>query len=270
MKLYIKIVIMLFLAGIVFSTIVNAGDPLENDSQFLWTDPDDDGLLTGYELLIGSDPYNSDSDNDGLDDFWEDQNYMDPTDSSDAHLDNDYYPANDFTVGENAAEFKAIHTWDNGRRDMTWPGTDIVFTDVVFNENSMHYDNYEEYYRPVMNEQGKIKILKTDPNDPNSDDDHLLDPDDVEPLKYNPAGTIDGNNEYADENDNTANNNQNILEDFLIIQDHYNKFEVINFNFGSTGSDFDFGFEQITSNQNQLAPIKERNIILPDAENDGI
>jgi len=69
MKLYIKIVIMLFLAGIVFSTIVNAGDPLENDSQFLWTDPDDDGLLTGYELLIGSDPYNSDSDNDGLDDF---------------------------------------------------------------------------------------------------------------------------------------------------------------------------------------------------------
>ena len=48
-----------------------AGDPLNKDTQFLNSDPDGDSITTWEEFTVGTDPFNTDSDNDGLPDWWE-------------------------------------------------------------------------------------------------------------------------------------------------------------------------------------------------------
>ena len=161
-----------------------AGNPLKKDEEFLESDPDMDYIPTWMEFILGTDPYNADSDNDGLPDNWEYENLMDPADASDAHLDYDYLPQVEGLVGERDCEwgFQAI------KKDIdVWPANrGISFDELVFIEDGTHYDNYEEYYRPYhdQNDGNKLKLMHTNPRNPNSDGDNLLDPDDWEPLNY--------------------------------------------------------------------------------------
>jgi hypothetical protein len=178
------VVIMVCVLGLSLLTgSVLAGNPLSKDEGFLFSDPDGDDIITWQEFILGTDPYNPDSDNDGLPDFWE--HYiadMNPADCSDAHLDFDYYPSREGEVGENDAAFSEI------RKDIdVWPSnSEITFVKVMYDEDGIHYDNYEEYYRSYRDPDDgyKVKRMSTLPFKPDTDGDGLLDPDDPWPVRY--------------------------------------------------------------------------------------
>lgn len=182
--------LLLFVTAV--TSFVMAGDPLKEDEDFLYGDPDGDEIFTWEEFLIGTDPYNADSDNDGIPDRWE---YiiaeMDPSDSADAHMDNDYDPSLNASIGEREATYVAIKALGDGTQ-MVWPADRTkTFVEPVFDEDGPHYDNYEEYYRPYRDQYDnmKIKIMMTYPQRPDTDGDGLLDPDDYEPFNYDNDGT---------------------------------------------------------------------------------
>ncbi|MGA1848074.1 MAG: hypothetical protein ACMUHB_01920, partial [Thermoplasmatota archaeon] len=111
-------------------------------------------MLTNLdEFIAGSDPNNWDTDGDGLPDGWEAQNSLDPTDPSDAELDNDYFG------GEEYASYTQVDP---------------------------PYDNYAEYYRfaYVDPDTGENFYIHTDPNNEDSDGDNIPDPDDAFPLTH--------------------------------------------------------------------------------------
>lgn len=203
------IIIASILALTAFASLVMASDPLEKDEAFLNRDPDRDTVPNWEEFWVGTDPYNSDSDNDGLPDWFEleysqwrnpDHNaLMDPTDSSDAHLDFDFDPKSNGTQGERDAEFKAVLNLKDGR-DMVWPSDpSFKFITILPHEDSKHYDNYEEYFRPYTQvEDGKpdvIRYMHTNPTDEDTDGDLFLDPDDFEPLGWRNDGLSPGGND---------------------------------------------------------------------------
>ena len=146
---------MMALMGI--AGLVTALDPLDDSDALL--DPDQDGLTNLSEFLHGSDPNCWDTDGDGLPDGWEVETGMDPTDPSDAYMDNDYF------LGEEYAAYSVVDP---------------------------PYDNYAEYYRIsyVDQETGENVYVHTDPNDPDSDGDNKLDPDDQYPMNYRNDGPI--------------------------------------------------------------------------------
>ena len=128
-------------------------NPLRNDDWDL--DMDEDGLINFEEFLAGSDPNNYDTDGDGLPDGWEVENALDPTDPKDASLDNDYFNGEEYSN---------------------------------YIEVDPPYDNYAEYYRPwfVHVDTGEQFYKHTDPNNPDTDGDGILDPDDRYPLGFPP------------------------------------------------------------------------------------
>jgi len=140
----------------VMVSCVSALNPLSGNDWDL--DPDNDGLTNLDEFLFGSDPNNSDTDGDGLPDGWEADNMLDPNDPADADMDNDYFG------GEEYSQFKLP-------------------------EVQNPYTNYAEYYRfAYVNPQtGERVFIPTNPNEPDTDGDGLLDPDDEYPWVF---GTI--------------------------------------------------------------------------------
>jgi hypothetical protein len=255
---------MIFIMG--FGTIAYSENTNSNDMSFLFSDPDGDWIETWMEYVLGTDPYNSDSDNDGLPDGWEYEYELDPADSSDAHLDYDYYPMDNFTQGEYESNFNAIEG-----EVFVWPvNTEIKFTDLVFNENSIHYDNYEEYYRPYYDrdDKFKLKIIHTFPNNPDSDDDQLLDPEDPEPLKYNDFK----NDSVAMDQTNECDQNQAPKIDksnnrITNVENDYNDIELIEIYTEISENKFDIKIEQTESNQQLLVNDAE---YFADLDNDGI
>ena len=207
MKWNIMALVVLVFIVLVFTNIALAGNPLEKDDGFLNGDPDHDGVINRDEFLVGTDPYNSDSDNDGLPDWWEleyspwrnpnPNANMDPTDSSDAHQDFDYFQRSNGTGydrGEIEAKFNAIEKLKGGGL-VVWPSNPTIgFKTLVFDEVSPHYDNYEEYYRPYTDlENGNlIRYMHTNPTNPDTDGDGFLDPDDSEPIGKRNDGTTPG------------------------------------------------------------------------------
>lgn len=148
-KLIISLAIALGMISIV--GMVVALNPLDNDD---WDqDPDSDGLNNREEFSAGSDPNNWDSDGDGLPDGWEVDNNIDPTDPTDAELDNDYFG------GEEYASYSQVDP---------------------------PYTNYDEYYRfyGVDAETGENLYRPTNPNNPDTDGDAILDPDDSWPWDF--------------------------------------------------------------------------------------
>jgi hypothetical protein len=144
----------------VIATSAAALNPLSGDD---WDkDPDDDGLTNLDEFLYGSDPNNSDTDGDGLPDGWEADNMLDPNDPTDAGKDNDWFG------GEEYAQFRLP--------DVPNPLT-----------------NYAEYFRYayVDLETGANVYIPTDPNNPDTDGDGILDPDDRFPWTYDPNEKYD-------------------------------------------------------------------------------
>ena len=263
-----------------------AGDPLDNDRDFLLGDPDGDMIKNWEEFLVGTDPFNSDSDNDGLPDFWEleysqwrnprENALLDPTDASDAHLDFDYEPyseASGYNVGEKDAEFNAVRTLRGGKV-ITWPSNDeIRFTDLVFDEDSMHYDNYEEFYRPYTDPLDliTIKYMHTSPVYADTDGDGILDPDDQMPLSINDSadpGIVDStpdSSQVSEKGDGLECIVKNIDLESLNnepMDDIYDQ---------SLSFEFDIQTEITNQESNNKNKIKDtKNSLLPDIDNDGI
>jgi len=130
------------------------------DSSDADLDLDGDGLTGTEEFELGCDPNNADTDSDGLPDGWEYEFNMDPTDPSDARLDFDYGGGEEF---------------------------------ASYNEVPYPYTNYDEFYRVIgQDEEGNDIIQHTDPTNPDSDGDGILDPDDPWPLDYKNDGTGGG------------------------------------------------------------------------------
>ena len=130
------------------------------DSSDANADMDGDGLTNVEEFSAGTDPNNADSDSDGLPDGWEVEHEMDPADPSDAQMDFDYFGGEEFAS----------------------------YTEVPY-----PYTNYAEFYRVVgQDEEGNDIIQHTDPTNPDSDGDGILDPDDPWPLNYKNDGTGSG------------------------------------------------------------------------------
>ncbi len=130
-------------------------NPLDNDD---WDqDPDMDGLNNREEFSAGSDPNNWDSDGDGLPDGWEMENLMDPTDPTDAELDNDYYGGEEYST---------------------------------YSQVDPPYTNYAEYYRlyGIDAETGENLYRATNPNDEDTDGDSLRHAPDILQRPRTPAG----------------------------------------------------------------------------------
>lgn len=269
-----------FISGILFiSTFTNlafAGDPLKREYRFLMGDPDEDSIPTWEELLVGSDPYNPDSDNDGLPDYWEleysrwrntkPNALMNPTDSSDAHLDFDYEPISNTSKWppkwECDAKFTALESINN--LTIIWPSDpDITFTQPVFDEKEPHYDNYEEFYRPYIftdpdTKDELIRYLHTNPISPDTDGDCLLDPDDLGPLSYpcdrSAQESISNSYDKADTIQiNNIEKSEDIYKIGLDINSEPNIFEIV-----------------IECTDDKKQSQANKNEILKNIENDGI
>jgi hypothetical protein len=142
------------LAVAVFAGMTAALNPLNGDDWEM--DPDKDGLTNLDEFLAGCDPNNGDTDGDGLPDGWEVQNALDPSDPADASLDNDYFG------GEEYSSYSQVEP---------------------------PYDNYAEYFRlyGIDENTGEELFAPTDPNNPDTDGDGILDPDDAWPWDFQPG-----------------------------------------------------------------------------------
>jgi hypothetical protein len=180
----VKKLLALLIFVIISASAINfamASDPLNPDDSD--ADSDKDGLKNWEEYLNGTDPNNADSDNDGVPDGWEVFNAMDPADPTDAHEDLDYQTPGTGFSGEIDAQFSAVrNSFD------VWPSDGI--TQVAAD---LHYDNYEEYYRAFdhfAGQQVDVFYAYTDPQEPNTDGDLLLDPDDWEPHNFANDGTL--------------------------------------------------------------------------------
>ncbi|MGA1821302.1 MAG: hypothetical protein ACMUIG_02100 [Thermoplasmatota archaeon] len=152
----------LMLAFTAFAGITYALNPLsDKDWEY---DPDQDGLNNIEEFAAGSDPNNWDTDGDGLPDGWEVDNDLDPIDPADAEMDNDYWG------GEEYASYSAVQ--------------------------DAHYNNYDEYFRLLGTDQetGKSIYRPTDPNNPDTDGDAILDPDDAWPWDFSDKDGSPGTN----------------------------------------------------------------------------
>ncbi|NHJ46398.1 MAG: hypothetical protein FK733_01300 [Asgard group archaeon] len=154
------------------SSFDNDSDLLDATEEFLnGTDPwdpdsDDDGLTDGEEVLTyHTNPNNVDSDNDLIDDFYEISNGMDPNDPSDGEEDDDldgltnyeeYYYGTDPNDADTDDDLM-LDEWE------VYQGTDPFTDDRDSDYDNDGLTNYEEY------------LLHTDPNDPDTDEDGFLD-----------------------------------------------------------------------------------------------
>ena len=176
---------------VAFGGMSIAMNPLDPDDSMV--DSDGDGLFNREEFEHGTDPNNPDTDNDGLPDGWEATNFLDPCDPADAHADFDY------ASGEKNAKFSAVRkpidVWPVGRNK----GTPVATPDA---DGNIHYDNYEEYYR-AFDMIGGVRVpvfyQHTDPNNPDTDGDGILDPDDPYPFDATPRDGIGADKGESDQ-----------------------------------------------------------------------
>ena len=137
-------------------------DPLNGDDSRL--DPDGDGLNNLMEFVYGTDPYDPDSDRDGIDDGWEayyDRNRAKfDSMSAKARFDSDGDGLNDVNVDPDYRFDPADSTDERDRPD------------------SDGWDNLREY------------LEGTDPTNPDTDGDLLAD--DVDPLPLIPSTDVPG------------------------------------------------------------------------------
>jgi hypothetical protein len=256
-NIYLPLIVGLLLLITVCASSALAGDPLKEDEDFLYSDPDDDTIFTWEEFLYGTDPYNSDSDFDGMPDRWEIDQEMDPSDASDAHEDNDYDAPYNTSIGEREANFDAV------KKDIdVWPSNRaITYVEPMFEEDGPHYDNYEEYYRPYhdQNDNMKIKIMMTRPGVPDSDGDGKLDPDDYEPFNFKNDGLGIGGADAPEEAIEINHDTSNLAD----LESNDESILVVTLN---TQPAFDF---EVAVPQTTPAPIKSNKNYLIDADNDG-
>lgn len=246
MRIKLSLILAIFLALALCTGLAYAGDPLDpNDTE--GGDWDRDGLDYQDEFEFGTDPYNSDTDNDGLPDGWEHMNELDGTDARDAHYDADGEDDGNIT-GEKRAQFSEVRKIID-----KWPsdGTTTIY-EPILHEQEPHYDNYEEFYRAYYDLEPPHGLLymHTNPNMPDTDGDGIMDPDDAEPLSAANDGTCD------DEGCGDTEPEEPIMK---------NTVDIGNSEITSYTWDTDFA----AFNDQSSATTTDKNM-LPDADNDGL
>ncbi len=140
-------------------------DPLNGSDAY--EDNDMDGLTNVEEFEWETDPNNPDTDSDGMPDGWEVEYGLDPTDASDAHDDND-------AGGEEDRGFVNLYEYTGKNDQGQW-----------FNPQ---WANLERWY-------------PTDPNNPDTDGDGIIDPLDPDPLNVdNENSEVDADHDGIPDN----------------------------------------------------------------------
>lgn len=129
-------------------------------------DTDDDGIIDGDEVFIyGTDPTKEDTDGDFMDDKWEIENSLDPTDGTDGSTDLDGDGLNNYQEYFYDTN-PALNDTDGDTMDDYWEvynGTDPKTNDALDDPDNDGLTNIEEY------------MLGTKPLDPDTDDDGFTD-----------------------------------------------------------------------------------------------
>lgn len=134
-------------------------------------DPDNDGLTTCEEEILKTDPYNADTDGDGLKDGEEIQKYN--TDPLNDDSDNDDLKDGEEVKSHRTSPVKA-DTDDDGLND---------FAEVVtYKTNPLKADTDGD----LLSDYDEVKTYKTDPNKADTDDDGLSDGDEINTYKTDP------------------------------------------------------------------------------------
>ncbi len=209
------IVIILFLITQAYHSI--ATNPL--DSNDAYADPDRDGVANVIKYTWKTDPLNPDSDNDGLPDGFEIlyrgnsyfPNGLNPMDPSDAYQDLDWNTS-ELCYGEN----ESLGLYVN-----------------------LPYTNYDEYYRVNINGRWS----PTNPLNPDTDSDGILDPDDPYPQTLIKNGYDESGNQKKKQSRNEIRYDTKIQLNRINGMDN-GTWNSIEYRKGETlVLDFDVGFE---------------------------
>ncbi|MGC9778142.1 MAG: hypothetical protein HZR80_02755 [Candidatus Heimdallarchaeota archaeon] len=163
-------------------------DPNEQpSSNWAAEDIDGDGLNNSIESSLFTNPYSTDTDNDGLSDSWEYENWLDPTDEYDASYDHDcdglstlleatVFETNMLladTDADGINDFEEINTYNTDPLDADSDNDYLLDGEEVYtyltDPNDIDSDNDGLFDGPEIN------IFSTNPNNPDSDGDGLDD-----------------------------------------------------------------------------------------------
>ena len=144
-------------------------------------DSDGDGLYDYDEVVIyGTDPFNPDTDWDGMPDGWEVWNGLNPLDPNDAYgdLDSDWlYNLEEYWYGSDP------NYWDSDG-DWLWDFEEVYY----FGTNPEDTDSDDD----SLSDYDEVYIIGTSPTNPDTDGDGLLDGEDPDPLTPNLDSDQDG------------------------------------------------------------------------------
>ncbi|NHJ03873.1 MAG: hypothetical protein EAX90_03555 [Candidatus Heimdallarchaeota archaeon] len=211
-----------FLDGLEISCEWN---PLDSNSPDGFSDPDEDGLNNQAEALLGTDPFNPDTDGDGLTDGEEVLFVNDGSvEGQDGYGTNPLDPDSDNDGISDGAE---VCFW-NIDYEERWFGTPYWYSDYdedsIINLHDVDSDNdgftdgyeinhnwnpldYDDPIKPDTDEDGLNDyyelIIGTDPNDEDSDDDNLEDGLEVRFLHTNPLNPDTDNDGIPDGEEKT-------------------------------------------------------------------
>ena len=157
-------------------------DPLDPDS-------DDDTLLDGYEVSIGTSPTNSDSDSDSMPDPWEDDNGLDPTvDDSSGDPDNDELinveefnhntdPHNPDSDNDSLLDGEEVDTYGTNPLDSDSDDDELSDGDEVntYSTNPLSEDSDGD----SLSDYEEVMTYNTDPNNADTDGDGANDADEI-------------------------------------------------------------------------------------------
>jgi len=144
-------------------------------------DFDSDLLLNRDEVYIGTDPFASDSDLDGIPDGWEINNLLNPLNYTDAFVDFDSDNLLNIDEFLNNADPNNPDTDSDGLED----GEEVNTYNTDPNDSDSDDDGLDDLEEVTIGSDG----YQTDPNDSDSDDDGLTDGDEVNIYGTNPLST---------------------------------------------------------------------------------
>ncbi len=159
-------------------------------------DDDKDGLLTSKEKLIGTDPYNPDTDGDGLTDGDEVNKYF----SNPLNKDSDNDGLNDY---DEVMKYKTLPMNPDTDGDKLKDGDEVS----TYRTNPLNSDSDND----GLNDYAELMTYKTDPLNSDTDGDGLNDGDEVNTYNTNPTNK-DSDNDMLSDGDEVLKYKTNPLE----------------------------------------------------------